>query len=54
MGNVPQPVLQYVLYKRRGVGRKLARAIALAGVPDPKAWLESKFGPLVHYEVVQR
>jgi hypothetical protein len=47
---LPPPVLR-VTYQRRGSGCKPARALFLAGVRDPRGWLEHRLGPLVHFVV---
>ena len=55
IGNVPTPPLLqspivHVTYQRRGGGCKPARAIFMAGVTNPREWLEKKLGPLVRYK----
>jgi putative DNA primase/helicase len=38
-------------YQRAGAGRSESRMIYdPSRIPDPQAWLEAKFGPLVHFE----
>ena len=41
-----------VIYRREGVGCKLAEAVFLQEVTDPRGWLEARLGPLAYFEVV--
>jgi hypothetical protein len=44
-----------VEYQRAGSGRDKSRALFdLSRIPDPQAWLTKRFGPLVHYAVLEQ
>lgn len=49
-GTSPLPVL----YQRAGQGQRRARAdFDLSRIPDPREWLEARFGPLARFELIE-
>ena len=40
-----------VFYRRDSPGCKVAEAVFLRGVADPRGWLEARLGPLAHFEI---